>query len=181
MSRRADRSRRTDWSRRAPAQGFTLVELILLIALIGILAWLAVPRLGAFHEIKLDTAARRVAADLRYAQGLSMTRRERHGVLFEPAVSRYTVLDAASRTPVENPMDRGRPLLVDFHGSGECQGVSIVSADFGGTPGVTFDFFGVPRDTSGRELATPGQILLSYEGMTAAVAIAPGTGKVSLP
>jgi len=163
------------------AKGFTLVELIMLIALIGILAWLAVPRLGAFHEIKLQTAARRVAGDLRYAQGLSMTRRERHGVLFDPGVSRYAVLDAATRQPIENPMDRGRPLRVDFHSSGEYQGVSIVSADFGGTPGVLFDFFGVPRDTSGRELASPGRVLLSYEGMTAAVTIAPGTGRVSLP
>lgn len=159
--------------------GFTLVELILMIALIGILAWLAVPRLQAFHEIKLETAARRVAADLRYAQGLSMTQRERHAVLFDPHVSRYSVLDAATRAPIENPMDRGRPLLVDFHRPGEFQGVSIVSAEFGGTPGVTFDFFGVPRDTTGRELASPGRVVLSYEGMTAAVSIAPGTGRVS--
>jgi len=168
-------------SRRVRTNGFTLVELILLISLIGILAWLAVPRLGAYHEIKLETAARRVAADLRYAQGLSMTQREKHGVFFDPGVSRYTVLETASGRAIENPMERGRPLLVDFHRAGEYQGVSIVSADFGGTPGVTFDFFGVPRDTSGRELASPGRVLLSYEGMTAAVTIAPGTGRVSLP
>jgi type II secretory pathway pseudopilin PulG len=161
-------------------RAFTLVELVLLLAILGILAWVAVPKLGAFHQIKLAAAARRVASDLRYAQSLAIDRRVRHGVLFEPASGRYTVFAVEPHAAVEDPSDRGRPLGVDFHRAGEYQGIDIVSAKFGATPGVFFDYFGAPRDTAGRELEAPGQVLLSYEGVTAAVEIAPGTGKVTL-
>ena len=161
-------------------RAFTLVELVLMLAIVGILAWVAVPKLGTFHQIKLAAAARRVASDLRYAQSLAVDRRVRHGILFEPETGRYTVFALDPRAAVEDPSRRGRPLGIDFHRAGEYQGIRIVSATFGATPGVTFDFFGVPRDTAGRELDDPGRVILSYEGMTAAVDLAPGTGKVTL-
>ena len=163
-----------------PRPGFTVIELALVIALIGILAWIAYPKFASVYEVKLDAAAGRVAGDLRYAQSRAIGTRTVHGVLFEPAQSRYTVFAPGPAAPVSDPADPGHALRVDFTAKKEFQGVSIASASFGSTRGVKFDFFGVPLDTSGAELAAPGRVVLSYQGYTDTVEVSPGTGAVTV-
>lgn len=164
----------------ARAAGFTLVEAVIAITILGILAWVAYPRLSATSEIRLDAAARRVASDLRYAQGRSIGTRVTHGLLFESAAGRYTVYAPAWTAAAVDPVDRGRPLRVDFARRVEYQGVAIASAAFGATPGVSFDYFGVPRDTSGADLVAAGRVVLTCAGLADTVVVAPGTGKVTI-
>ncbi|HEY2924510.1 MAG TPA: GspH/FimT family pseudopilin [Candidatus Eisenbacteria bacterium] len=161
------------------ARGFTLTELIVILSILGIVSWLAYPKVVAMDEIKLDTAARRLASDLRYAQSLAMSRRVIHGILFNPAAERYTVFAPNSATPITDPADRAKTLTVDYTSRTEFLGVQIQSASFGTTPGVTFDYFGVPRDTSGVDLTTSGRVVLSYQGVTDTVLVAPQTGMVT--
>lgn len=176
MSSRTGRTRRTG---RTEA-GFSLVELILVITIMGILAWVAYPRLTVTSEIKLDAAARRVAADLRYAQNRSIGTRVVHGLLFDASAERYTVFAPTPATAAVDPADRAKSLAVDFTRRAEYQGVTIVSAAFGSTPGVKFDYFGVPRDTSGADIATTGRVVLTCGGLADTVEVTPGTGKVTV-
>jgi prepilin-type N-terminal cleavage/methylation domain-containing protein len=161
-----------------PAAGFSLIELVIVITILGILAWVALPKITATGEIKLDAAARRVAGDLRYAQNRSIGTRVVHGILFEPALARYTVFAPTIATPLIDPADRGRPLRVDFTRKVEFQGVAIAAATFGSTRGITFDFFGVPRDSAGADLAATGRVILTYQGLADTIDVTPGTGKV---
>jgi len=53
--------------------GFTLTELVVLVAVIGILAAVGVPRLGSsIEQYQLDVAARQLEADLRWMQQLTV-------------------------------------------------------------------------------------------------------------
>lgn len=160
--------------------GFTLTELIVMLSIVGILSWIAFPKMAAMDEIKLDTAARRLAADLRYAQSQAISKRVMHGILFEPSIERYTVFAPTISTPVTDPADRARPLRVDYTSRTEFQGVLISSATFGTTPGVKFDYFGVPRDTSGVDLAATGRVILTYQGASDTIDVAPQTGTVTV-
>jgi prepilin-type N-terminal cleavage/methylation domain-containing protein len=160
--------------------GFTFVEIVLVITLVGLLAWIAYPRFASVHEIKVDAAARRVAADLRFAQGRSIGTRTVHGLLFEPGQGRYTVFAPTPASPVTDPANRSRPLCVDFARTTEYQGVTLASAAFGGTNGVKFDYFGIPLDTAGVELAAPGRVVLTYQGYVDTVEVAPNTGAVTV-
>jgi Tfp pilus assembly protein FimT len=156
------------------------MELIVVMALLGILAWLSFPAMSGGDEVRLDAAARRLAADLRYAQGMAMGTRRMHGVLFIPAQNRYTVFAPTPATPVTDPADRARPLGVSYATRVEYSGVSITSASFGATPGVKFDYFGVPRDTLGTDLAATGRVILSCAGQSDTVDVAPQTGMVTV-
>jgi prepilin-type N-terminal cleavage/methylation domain-containing protein len=162
------------------AGGFTLVELALVITIVGVLAWIAYPKFASVDEIKLHAAARRVAGDLRYAQSRSIGTRVVHGVLFEPAMGRYTVFAPGPASPVVDPADRSRPLRVDFARMPEYRGVVLASAAFGAGTGVEFDFFGVPLDTAGTELPSPGRVVLTCQGLTDTVVVASGTGAVEV-
>jgi Tfp pilus assembly protein FimT len=162
------------------ARGFSLTELIVIITMLGILSWLAYPKMAAMDEVKLDAAARRLAGDLRYAQSLAMSRRVIHGVLFNPALERYTVFAPNAATPITDPADRARTMVVDYTSRTEFRGVLVQSAAFGTTPGVTFDYFGVPRDTAGVDLTTNGLVVLTYQGQTDTVFVAPQTGMVTV-
>ena len=161
------------------ARGFTLTELIVILSIVGILSWLAYPKMAAMDEIKVDVAARRLAADLRYAQSLAMSKRVIHGILFEPAIERYTVFAPNASSPITDPADRAKTMRMDYTSRTEFRGVLIQSAAFGATPGVTFDYFGVPRDTGGADLTTSGRVVLTYQGVTDTVIVAPQTGMVT--
>jgi len=161
--------------------GFTLVELSVVITILAILAWLAYPSLGAINEIRLDAAARRVASDLRYAQNRAIGSRTIHGVRFDVGAGRYIVYAGNSGTAIVNPADRGKNLVVTFDALTETRGVGIESASFGATPGVTFDFYGVPRDSAGVELAAPGRVVLLFQGQRDTVEVAPQTGAIRVP
>ncbi len=160
------------------AAGFSLTELVIVITMLGILAWLSYPKITAISELRLDAAARRVAADLRYAQNRSIGTRVVHGLLFEPSLSRYTVFAPTVASPLTDPADRARTLRVDFTSKTEFKGVAITSATFGTTKAVTFDYFGVPRDSGGVDLASTGRVILTYQGLSDTVDVTPGTGKV---
>jgi prepilin-type N-terminal cleavage/methylation domain-containing protein len=165
---------------RGAAGGFTLVELALVVTLIGILAWIAYPKFASVDEIRLHAAARRVAGDLRFAQSRSIGTRTVHGVLFEPAMGRYTVFAPDPATPATDPADRSRPLRVDFARTAEYRGVVLASAAFGAGSGVEFDFFGVPLDTAGTELLSPGRVVLTFQGLSDTVQVSAGTGAVEV-
>src|SRR5207247_1906014 len=82
--------------------------------LLGILSWLAFPKMTAMDEIKLDTAGRRLAGDLRYAQSLAISKRVIHGILSDAALAKYTVFAPTTATPITDPADRARTMVVDY-------------------------------------------------------------------
>jgi len=165
---------------RRAARGFTLVELVIVITILGLLVVVAVPNRSATDEVSLRAASRRLASDLRYAQGQSIARRIRHGVRFEIAEKRYEVVTTGRGEPIEDPGARGHALVVSFKEPSAAHGVTLVSASFDGSPEVSFDYFGVPSNLAGREIRRTGLVVLACGGMTSTVEIAPGTGKVTV-
>jgi len=53
--------------------GFTLIELIMVIVIIGILAWVATTKYSARSNISLATAAAMIKSDIRSVQALAMS------------------------------------------------------------------------------------------------------------
>jgi len=165
---------------RRAARGFTLVELVIAISILGLLVVVALPNRSATNEVSLRAASRRLASDLRYAQGQSIARRIRHGVRFDLVDKRYEVVATGRGEPIEDPGARGKALVVSFKDPSAAHGVTLVSASFDGAPEVSFDSFGVPSNVAGREIRRPGLVVLACGGMRSTVEIAPGTGKVTV-
>jgi prepilin-type N-terminal cleavage/methylation domain-containing protein len=75
----------------ADSQGFTLVEIIMVIVLIGILAVSVVPKLWDTSSLSLEGAAAMVAADIRYTQELAMGSYAAKKVEFTQNSNTYTL------------------------------------------------------------------------------------------
>jgi len=81
-------------------EGFTLIELIMVIVLIGIIAFFAAPRLGTIPSTNAGAFADKLRADVRYVQDVAMTKNRRTRVYFNgtgiaPAAGYTAVQDSS--------------------------------------------------------------------------------------
>ena len=72
-------------------KGFTLIELILVLVIIGFLTALVTPAITSLTGLKLKTAARRVAAGLRYARSQAVTSGSDYQVVFNLGKGAMTI------------------------------------------------------------------------------------------
>src|SRR3954469_13332677 len=69
--------------------GLTLVELLLTIAVLGILAAILIPQLTGDLPERLTAGAQAVAADLDYARSLAVANNSPYSITFDPANNLY--------------------------------------------------------------------------------------------
>ncbi len=162
--------------------GFTIVELIMTMMLIGILSMVAIPFFADVPSAKVDSAAKKLVSDLSYTRQLARNRNEIYGISFNVDADQYTVHlynpSTNTETTVTDPMTR-TPMVIDLTQMPGLSGVDIQAAGFGGSSKVRFSPHGVPAKGSGTILATAGTVVLEEGGVTRTVAVQPSTGEVS--
>lgn len=70
-------------------RGLTLIELLLTIAILGILAAAVIPQLTSDLPERLQSAAQVVASDLDYTRSLAVANNSKYRLTFQPAQNRY--------------------------------------------------------------------------------------------
>lgn len=94
--------------------GFTLIEIAVVLAIIGMVALLVLPRLPSTESGNLKTSAATLAATIRYAQDRSASGKTAYFLQIEPGTDRVRILEAAAdgtgREPAD-PLLRKRPLM----------------------------------------------------------------------
>jgi type II secretion system protein H len=141
---------RVGMSRDAPIgnAGLTLLELVLVAAIIAVLAAIAVPRYGsASVRYQVDLAARRVAADLREAQMYAKTAGTSRTVVFSAGTDSYQLVNV--------PAPDGAPGHYTVDLSAQPYRAQLTSVDFNGDNLVVFSGWGLP-DTGGTVVVTVG-------------------------
>src|SRR5688572_13217644 len=92
-------------SRRARAglaRGFTLVEILCVVVIVGIAGAVVIPMIGSRDDLKAAAATRTLMADLIYAQNMSITTQNPHYIVFDIAAARYDLKDSAMTT-IQHP------------------------------------------------------------------------------
>ncbi|MDC4204049.1 MAG: type II secretion system protein [Candidatus Manganitrophus sp.] len=170
-------------------QGFTLVEVVLIIVLLMILAAGAFPRAGNMAGTKAAAAARKLQSDIAYAQQLAMVQNQRYRVYFntppQTPASGYAVVnnadgDATWGEAGEFAIDpvTGGNLSVALN-IGDYAGITISAVGFTGSY-VEFSSLGVPSD-GGAVWVAAKSVSVTGGGITRSVAVQHETGSVSLP
>ncbi|MHB8125113.1 MAG: pilus assembly FimT family protein [Desulfitobacteriaceae bacterium] len=120
--------------------GFTLIEIMIVIAVVGILAMVTVPKYqGLTDHYHLESSAQIVAGQLRIAKQYAMDRRDDIYVMFNPTSVQIFYLDKASYEFISLDTQQNYDSGITFnnlisHENGESLGVkdlSIVINDLG--------------------------------------------------
>lgn len=168
-------------------QGFTLVEILLVVVIMGMLMAIALPRMN-MSTFRVNAGAQALAGSLSYAQRQAISRQADVQVAFDVAQNRIRihedadndrVIDAGERvvyTPLQEGMTFGR-------GTATARAMGAGAINFintqGGMPVLTFHRDGTGSEAGGVYLTTIAGLSLNRTEEVRAVEVTRGTGRTS--
>lgn len=150
-------------------RAFTLIELVVVMAILAIVAVMVIPYASDGASYEAMAAARRLVADLEYAQSMSITEQSPVTVTFLEGDERYTLTNASGT--LKHPIDKD-DYVVDFDDGQDFGQVDLYSASFGTQKAVTFDELGAPSQA--------GTILLQAGPHLYTIKVAAATGAITI-
>lgn len=115
--------------RRRPAAGFTLIEILVVITIIGIIVGFAIPRLST-SGFKADAAARLVRMQMQLAQRSAITRQSNQVVDFDLTNNKIIVIQDDNSNNVLDAGERQQGRALE-------EGTKFVTPNWPGPNGVT--------------------------------------------
>jgi Tfp pilus assembly protein FimT len=170
--------RNAGYDLRGISGGFTLVELLIVIAIIMIAALTAIPMMSSAASVQIRSAANMLAADLEYAKSMAISRAQYFSVVFDKNTESYWIEDQDNNV-IPHPVKKGFDYVIDFQNDGRLNKVDIVDVDFDATSEVKFDYLGSPYNGNSTPLNS-GVISLQAGGTTTTITVEPVTGFVSI-
>ncbi len=160
--------------------GYTLIEVLTVIALIGIIIGIVGPMVSNLGSMRIREAARLLAADIEFAQMDSIAHPDdprvlviesKGGATYWIAPSSNTVKANAITEPIS-----GEDWVVQFGTDRGAAGKGTVTADYnlGGDNTLGFDGLGIP------DQGTIATITLEHGTHSIEIQIAPETGEVTI-
>lgn len=161
-------------------KGFTLIELVMVIVILGILAVTVIPKTTTTKgSVRLQAACQKLASDLRFMQQMAIAQQVRFGISFDIGDESYFGYRVDTAAKAIDPHTQG-DLEVDFDQMTEFNDIVIASTDFSNA--IEFDSMGNPYDGNGDALSSEGVLTLeTIDGASSkTVRIEPVTGRVSI-
>ena len=179
-------------------RGYTLMELIVVVAMLGLAGALLVPRLVDADTFSVQAAARTLIADFTFAQNDAWASQGIRRVQFlrdqnnklrgyailapDPQDSYDTTFDPDTAQFLAHPtsVGTGGDYIVDFELDSRFSGVEIESIDFEGRDWIAFDSLGGPIGSGYQPSAVGGEIRLRGDSGAYLIHLSGFTGKISL-
>ncbi len=151
--------------------GYTLVEVLLVVTVIGIAGAIVVPQMLQAGEMGVQAAARMLVADILYAQNDAVARQQPRRIIFDAPNDAYRITDQNDQTIVAS-WKGGGLYQVSLASDDRFDGVEVASADFGGVATLDFDDLGAA--------VAGGAIELNGPNVVYRITVAPFTGQVTV-
>lgn len=149
--------------------GFTLVEILVVVVILGIAAAMVVPRIGGTGDQQVAAAARTLLCDLQYAQNEAIVSQQNVTITFDTVSGSY-LLSNANGT-LQHPVTK-KPYQVCYSQTRGFEKVLLAGVSFSGAQTVTFDPLGAP--------SSGGQVFLTADGRTWRITVASVTGRITV-
>jgi prepilin-type N-terminal cleavage/methylation domain-containing protein len=166
-------------------RGFTLVEILVVVVILGIASAIIIPSIGSRDDLTAAAAARVCMADLIYAQNRAIATQQRQFVWFNGSQYNLMMLDSSSTLQtIEHPVNLTPYIQVFGLPRTAFEKVSLDSWDFAGPSILGFDELGSPfsyDSSTGTQtpLASAGTIVIKCGVSTLTIAVEPFTGETT--
>ena len=104
---------RAEHSSPSPGNGFTVIEIIIVVVILSIVALAAVPMLSSAGTMQIRAAANMIAADVEYAKSIAISTGQDHSVVFDQNAENYRIEDQNNNV-IPHPVKIGFDYIVDF-------------------------------------------------------------------
>ena len=165
---------------RRSIRGFTLIEILCVVVIIGIASAVILPQLGSRDDLRAASGARELMADLLYAQNRAIALQQMHYVQFNTATNTYQIVDSGFNV-INNPVS-GFPYTVTW-GTGNMVKVNLANPNFDGQTTLAFDAMGVPYSYSaggGANTLSSGSVQVTCGTNTLTVQVSPYSGEITV-
>ncbi len=149
--------------------GFSLLELVTVLILVGILAVFAAPRLFTVQSITLPAVAAQMVSNIRYAQSLSMSQGQRYRVNF--TATTYQITDM-SGVPIVQPVTASTAAISVSPATLSAYNPPLINNY------IAFDTKGAPYISVTAALAATATITLTSGTDASSITVMPETGRV---
>lgn len=170
-------------SQTSARSGFTLIEVLIVMAIIGISAAMVLPMLGSRNDLNVSAAARKVVADIAWAQNMAIATQSRWHVRFSDSGYNVAREQDGVLTIVEHPVDQS-PLSVIFGVASPepvLRGVVLGDVEFDESTHLVFDQLGTPRaGDDANTLGEVGTVVLQAGTRIITIRVQPLTGEISV-
>ncbi len=172
--------------------GYTLIEVLIVVTIMGISAAILIPSLGDANVLRIQAAVRTLVSDITFAQTDALGYQQRRAIVYNEDENRYSICEVqitgaggGSPTIVYEPLfhpvgDDGR-YTVDLD-LNEFDGAELYDVDFGTSDNVLiFDELGTPVDGGASTTAsTGGTLYVRGSGSVFRIDIAPYTARITV-
>ena len=179
-------------------RAYTLAELIIVVAILGLAGALLIPRLINADTFSVQAAVRSVIADITFAQtdALAMQKVRRFQFLRDDndRIHGYAILAPSNPAVYDSSFDpetaeyldhasavgTGGNFVVDFDLQDRFAGVEITEVSFDGNDWVAFDALGGPLRGGSMPLAGGGEIRMRGDSGSYLIRLSGFTGKITV-
>jgi len=179
--------------RRARRRGYTLLELLLVVTILGIAATMLVPSLVGRDTYAVEAVVRRLVSDVTFAQSDALAGQGYRRIWFDPEGGGWSVIrleeselglpfDPQTADYVRDPLASGdgQAMVVDLGDHRRYGEVSLSGIRFDGDRNwITFDPLG-GTVADGGVPGTGGELVVRSQNLTYRVRFEPFTGKVAV-
>lgn len=173
-------------SRSRHSCGYTLVEMLIVIALLGLAAGMVVPSMDQAHVLRVQAGVRSIVADITFAQADALAYQEGRGLVFDVATNSYRIVSVMGNT-IDPDTDvlwmngfEDNRYIVQFGEAAYADAV-ITDVNFDGNATLVFDQLGGPVLGPGTdEPGAGGQVTIEGSGMQFVIDVAPFSGRVTV-
>ncbi len=166
--------------RGARARGYTLVEVLVVVVILGIAGAMVVPSFGQTGVLRVQAGVRSVVSDITQAQSDSIAYQRGRGIVFHPGQNRYTVVELKT-TAVDEALDGLDTVVFNTNEYGDCL-ITAASFGTGNGPILAFDELGSPVNPpgGGGGNSVGGYVEITGSGQTYRVNVDAFTGRVTV-
>lgn len=164
------------------SRGFTLIEILLVVTILGIAAAMLIPSMGHTADFATESVVRRIVADLSFAQSDSMARQAKRRFHFDEDGLGYRILGEPfdpETDAIFDPISKGGAgkYIVRFGPDSEFAGITISEPSFDGQMFITYDELGGPISADNTP-SQGGSVTVEGNGEKYRIDVAAFTGRV---